>query len=77
MTGVFVPAGTPKPIVDLLQKEISTMVTAPEIKARLLELGVVPGGGEFGPVRGLRQGRSGKMEKGHHRGKSPADRRVK
>src|SRR5215831_8289523 len=44
MTGVFVPAGTPKPIVDLLQKEISTMVTTPEIKARLLELGVVPGG---------------------------------
>src|SRR5215470_10021454 len=44
MTGVFVPAGTPKPIVDLLQKEISTMVTTPEIKAQLLELGVVPGG---------------------------------
>ena len=44
MTGVFVPAGTPKPIVDRLQKEISTMVTTPEIKARLLELGVVPGG---------------------------------
>ena len=44
MTGVFVPTGTPKPIVDLLQKEISTMVTTPEIKARLLELGVVPGG---------------------------------
>ena len=44
MTGVFVPAGTPKPIVDLLQKEISTMVTTPEIKARLLELGVVPAG---------------------------------
>jgi hypothetical protein len=37
-------AGTPKPIVDLLQKKISTMVTSPEIKARLLELGVVPGG---------------------------------
>jgi len=34
------------------------------------------GRGEFGPVRGLREGRSGKMEKGHHRGKSPADRRV-
>jgi tripartite-type tricarboxylate transporter receptor subunit TctC len=44
MTGVFVPAGTPKPIVNLLQKEISTVVTTPEIKAQLLELGVVPGG---------------------------------
>jgi len=44
MTGVFVPAGTPGPIVNLLQKEISTVVTTPEIKAQLLELGVVPGG---------------------------------
>ena len=40
MTGVFVPAGTPKPIVDLLQREISAIVNAPDIKARLLELGV-------------------------------------
>jgi tripartite-type tricarboxylate transporter receptor subunit TctC len=40
MTGVFVPAGTPKPIVDLLQKEIAAIVNTPEIKARLLELGV-------------------------------------
>ena len=40
MTGVFVPAGTPKPIVDLLQKEISAIVNAPDIKTRLLELGV-------------------------------------
>jgi tripartite-type tricarboxylate transporter receptor subunit TctC len=44
MTGVFVPAGTPKSIVDLLQKEISAIVSAPEVKKRLLELGVVPGG---------------------------------
>jgi len=44
MTGVFVPAGTPKPTIDLLQKEISMVVTTPEIKAQLLELGVVPGG---------------------------------
>ena len=44
MTGVFVPAGTPKPIVDLLQKEISAIVNAPDIKARLLELGIVPEG---------------------------------
>jgi len=44
MTGVFVPAGTPKEIVDLLQKEISTVVNSPDIKARLLELGVVPEG---------------------------------
>jgi tripartite-type tricarboxylate transporter receptor subunit TctC len=44
MTGVFAPADTPKPIVDLLQKEISTVVTTPEIKSQLLALGVVPSG---------------------------------
>lgn len=40
MTGVFVPAGTPKQIVDLLQKEIAAVVNSPDIKARLLEAGV-------------------------------------
>jgi tripartite-type tricarboxylate transporter receptor subunit TctC len=40
MTGVFLPAGTPKPIVDLLQKEIAAIVNAPDMKARLLEVGV-------------------------------------
>jgi tripartite-type tricarboxylate transporter receptor subunit TctC len=44
MTGVFVPAGTPKAIVELLQKEIATIVRLPEIKARLLEFGIVPDG---------------------------------
>jgi tripartite-type tricarboxylate transporter receptor subunit TctC len=40
MTGVFVPAGTPKAILDLLQKEISTIVNSPDIKAKLLAAGV-------------------------------------
>jgi tripartite-type tricarboxylate transporter receptor subunit TctC len=40
MTGVFVPAGTPRAIVDRLQKEISAIVNTPAIKSRLLELGV-------------------------------------
>ena len=40
MTGVFVPAGTPKPIVDLLQREISAIVNDPGMKAKLLEVGV-------------------------------------
>ena len=44
MTGVFVPAGTPQPIVDLLQKEISAIVNSPDVSARLLELGIVPEG---------------------------------
>jgi tripartite-type tricarboxylate transporter receptor subunit TctC len=40
MTGVFVPAGTPKTILDLLQKEISSIVNSPDIKAKLLAAGV-------------------------------------
>lgn len=44
MTGIFVPAGTPKEIVALLQKNIADIVHKPEVKARLLELGVVPSG---------------------------------
>lgn len=40
MTGVFVPAGTPKAIVHLLQREISAIVNAPDIKAKLLQAGV-------------------------------------
>ena len=44
ITGVFVPAGTPKEIVNLLQKEISAIVKSAEIKPRLLEMGVVPEG---------------------------------
>jgi tripartite-type tricarboxylate transporter receptor subunit TctC len=40
MTGVFVPAATPKPVVDLLQREIAALVNAPDMKARLLEAGV-------------------------------------
>jgi len=44
MTSVFVPAGTPKEIIALLQKEIAAVVKSPDIKARLLEVGVVPEG---------------------------------
>jgi tripartite-type tricarboxylate transporter receptor subunit TctC len=40
MTGVFVPAGTPQGIVDLLQREISIIVNEPAMKQRLLEAGV-------------------------------------
>jgi tripartite-type tricarboxylate transporter receptor subunit TctC len=40
MTGVFVSGGTPKAVVDLLQKEIAAIVNAPDMKARLLEVGV-------------------------------------
>jgi tripartite-type tricarboxylate transporter receptor subunit TctC len=40
MTGVFVPAGTPKAIVDKLHREFVAVVNDPDIKAKLLQAGV-------------------------------------
>jgi tripartite-type tricarboxylate transporter receptor subunit TctC len=44
MQGVLVPAGTPKPIIDLLQSEITRIVQLPDVKPRLLAIGVEPSG---------------------------------
>jgi tripartite-type tricarboxylate transporter receptor subunit TctC len=44
MAGVFVPAGTPQPVVDVLQKAIAEIVRMPDVKARMLEIGIVPDG---------------------------------
>jgi tripartite-type tricarboxylate transporter receptor subunit TctC len=44
MTGVFVPAGTPKAVVDLLQREIAAIVREPDTKNRLLQAGIEPEG---------------------------------
>jgi tripartite-type tricarboxylate transporter receptor subunit TctC len=38
--GYSVPAGTPQPVVDRLNREIVTAVNAPETKKRLTEMGV-------------------------------------
>jgi tripartite-type tricarboxylate transporter receptor subunit TctC len=40
MTGVFVPKGTPKPIVELLQRELAAAVKSPDVKAKLLQAGI-------------------------------------
>jgi tripartite-type tricarboxylate transporter receptor subunit TctC len=37
--GVLVPAATPKPIVDLLQRQIARIVALPDVKGRLDALG--------------------------------------
>jgi tripartite-type tricarboxylate transporter receptor subunit TctC len=39
MQAVFAPGGTPKPIIDLLQKEIAKAVAAPDVKTKLDALG--------------------------------------
>jgi len=42
LTGMVVPAGTPKEIVDLLQKEIAKAVAQPDVKQKLETLGFIP-----------------------------------
>src|SRR5262245_43358 len=42
--GVFVPAGTPKEIIDKLYREISRILLLPEIKDRLATIGFTPVG---------------------------------
>jgi tripartite-type tricarboxylate transporter receptor subunit TctC len=39
------PAGTPKPIIELLQKEVARMVALPDVKQKLGTLGFTPVGG--------------------------------
>ncbi|MBO9329942.1 tripartite tricarboxylate transporter substrate binding protein [Achromobacter xylosoxidans] len=42
--GIFAPAGTPAPVVDRLAREIAAVVETPEVRAKLLMLGVAPDG---------------------------------
>jgi len=42
LTGVLAPAGTPKPIVDLLYRAIAKAVAQPDVAANLRKLGFVP-----------------------------------
>lgn len=42
--GVFAPAGTPRPVVDRLSREIAAIVALPAVQERLRNLGVEPDG---------------------------------
>jgi tripartite-type tricarboxylate transporter receptor subunit TctC len=42
--GLLAPAGTSKPIVDLLQKAVAEILKMPQVNAQLLELGAKPVG---------------------------------
>ena len=44
MQGVLVPASTPKPIVDLLQTEIARIVNLPDVRDKMLAMGLEPDG---------------------------------
>ena len=41
--GLFVPANTPAPIVARLNTEVRSVIRAPELRKKLVDLGVVPG----------------------------------
>ena len=38
--GLFAPAGTPKPVIDRLAKEVGKILADPEIKAKYVKLGL-------------------------------------
>jgi tripartite-type tricarboxylate transporter receptor subunit TctC len=40
--GIFVPAGTPKEIVDLLHRKVVALVATPDVKAKLANIGFAP-----------------------------------
>jgi len=44
MQGVLAPAGTPKEIVDLLQREIAAAIAMPDVKEKIITLGFEPSG---------------------------------
>lgn len=41
---LFAPAGTPRPVVDKLQAEVKKILDAPEVRARLSDIGLDPVG---------------------------------
>ncbi len=42
--GIFAPAGTPAPVVERLGREVAAIVQSPDVRAKLLMLGVAPDG---------------------------------
>jgi len=42
---LFAPAGTPRPIIDRLQREVAAVLALPEVRERYSALGLLPGGG--------------------------------
>lgn len=49
--GIFAPAGTPAPIVDRMAREIAAIVQTPDVRAKLLQLGVQPDGRDSAAFR--------------------------
>lgn len=51
--GLALPRGTPQPIVDRLNAELTKVLAMPDVKKRLGELGATPAGGTPADMRGF------------------------
>lgn len=60
---LFAPAGTPEPIVEKLNKEVIKIMETPEIKKKLLELGIEAEGSTPQELSGLIQSQTDKWQK--------------
>ena len=69
--GLFAPAGTPRDIVDHMQREIAEVLKAPEVLERLRASGNEPVGGAPGAVRRAVPGRHRPVRKDHRRRENP------
>ena len=63
MQGVFVPKGTPREIVDLLQREIAAIVAMPDVKSKMLPLGFEPEGSSSAEFAAYVKGELAKWKK--------------
>jgi tripartite-type tricarboxylate transporter receptor subunit TctC len=43
--GVLVPSGTPRPIIDRLNREMNTALKSPDVRQKLVDAGLDPVGG--------------------------------
>jgi tripartite-type tricarboxylate transporter receptor subunit TctC len=39
MQGILAPAGTPRPVIDLLRREIVAVMEMPDVRAKMVALG--------------------------------------
>ena len=76
MQGVFVPAGTPKAIVDLLAGGNRPHRRAAGCEGQTCDAGLGTHGHAVGRIRRLHQDRHRQMEKSDHRREDTADRRL-
>lgn len=57
---LMAPTGTPKPVIDVLNRSVNEILRRPEVRERFLKLGLVPMGGSQEYIAGRMQQDSGK-----------------